>query len=67
MKVSRSHCGQLFSRPDSLQRHIHTKHSIVASGGLSKQPETKSHHVALQDKHYQPLNYSIYSRAWLLE
>ena len=35
-------------------RHIHTKHSIVTSGGLSKQPEIKSHHVVLQEKHCEP-------------
>ena len=51
MKVSCPHCGQLLSRPDSLQRHIHLKHSIVRSGGLSKQSEIKSHHVGLQDEH----------------
>ena len=42
-----------FSRPDILQRYIHAKHSIVTIGGLSKQPEIKLHHVALQDKNYE--------------
>ena len=37
-----------------MQRDIHTKHSVVTSGGLSKQPEIKSDYVALQDRQRDP-------------
>ena len=67
MKVSCPHCGHFFPRPDSLQRHIHTKHNIVTSGGLSKQPEIKSTMLLYRIDTVSILNCSILSRAWSLE
>ena len=42
MKVSCPHCGQLLSRPDSLQRHIHLKHSIVTEINLKLNQHSKT-------------------------